>query len=258
MNNPEQPKRIELLSQGAINAGCTLNAPTHFGMGPIGEIHSPRYLRFLQTVFKRWQKSVNSTGEVVPSIHPLSRNDSYPKSAIGQAGFHQADTSCPIGQHTWSSAYWSAQSAINLAQHMLDGAQHGYALCRPPGHHAFGEVAGGFCFLNNSAITAQYLSKRGARVAILDVDVHHGNGTQGIFYDRDDIHTISLHTDPARFYPFFWGQANELGLGRGYDFNLNLPLAHKKGDKDYLSARISSLLHLGLIRRSAIRLRGLP
>ena len=140
-NNPEQPKRFEVLSQGAINAGCTLDATKDFGMEPIGEIYSPRYLRFLQTVFTRWQKSLNSSGEVVPSIHPLSRNDNYPKSAIGQAGFHQVDTSCPIGKHTWSSAYWSAESAISLAQHMLDGAQYGYALCRPPGHHAFGAVA---------------------------------------------------------------------------------------------------------------------
>ena len=91
---------------------------------------------------------------------------------------------------------------------MLDDAQYGYALCRPPGHHAFGEVAGRFCFLNNSAFAAQYLSKRGARIAILDVDVPHGNGTQGIFNDRDDILSISLHTDPARVYPFFWGQTN--------------------------------------------------
>ena len=89
---------------------------------------------------------------------------------------------------------------------MLDGAQSGYALCRPPGHHAFAEVAGGFCFLNNSAILAQYLTKRGARIAILDVDVHHGNGTQGIFYDRDDVFTVSLHADPSRFYPSIGGR----------------------------------------------------
>ena len=143
-HSPEQPKRVEVLSESAVNTYCTLERPTDFGMGPIGDIHSHRYLRFLQNVFIRWQKSVNSTGEVIPSIHPLLRYHSYPKSAIGQAGFHQADTSCPIGQHTWSSAYWSAQSAINLVQHMLDGAQHGYSLHRPPRHHAFAKVAGRF------------------------------------------------------------------------------------------------------------------
>ncbi len=232
--NPEQPKRIEILSQGAKEANCKFETPKDFGMGPISDIHSPRYLTFLQTVHTRWQRSVHSKSEVVPSIHPLSRGDSYPASAIGQAGFHQADTSCPIGADTWKSAYWSAQSAINLGAHMLDGAQSGYALCRPPGHHAFAEVAGGFCFLNNSAILARYLTKRGARIAILDVDVHHGNGTQGIFYDRDDVFTVSLHADPSRFYPFYWGQANETGKGRGSGFNLNLALPRKTGDDDYL------------------------
>ena len=126
-------------------------------MGPIGEIHLPFYLRFLQTVFTRWQKSVNSTGEVIPSIHPLLRYHSYPKSAIGQAGFHQADTSCPIGQHTRTSASWSAQ----------------------------------------------YLPKCGARIAILDFDVHHTNGPQGIFYDRNDIFTIIITCRSCALHSLF-------------------------------------------------------
>ena len=107
-DNREQPKSIEVLSKGAVNSGCTLWAPSDFGMGPIGEIHLPFYLRFLQPVFTRWQKSVNRAGEVVPSIHATQRSDNYPKSAILQAGFHQANTSCPIGEHIWSFAYWSA------------------------------------------------------------------------------------------------------------------------------------------------------
>jgi acetoin utilization deacetylase AcuC-like enzyme len=104
----------------------------------------------------------------------------------------------------------------------------------PPGHHAFGDLAGGFCFLNNAAIAAEWLLKAGRRPAIIDIDVHHGNGTQGIFYERDDVLTVSLHADPIRFYPFFWGHAHERGEGAGLGFNLNLPMPRGTGDDDYL------------------------
>jgi acetoin utilization deacetylase AcuC-like enzyme len=117
----------------------------------------------------------------------------------------------------------------------MSGAPAAYALCRPPGHHAFADVAGGFCFVNNSAVAAQHLRKSAARVAILDVDLHHGNGTQGIFYARPDVLTISIHADPVRFYPFFWGHADERGEGPGLGYNLNLPLARKSGDAEFLA-----------------------
>ncbi len=239
--NPEQPKRIEVLKQGAQHAGIEFEAPSDFGMGPIAEIHSPQYLAFLQNAFRRMNAADGGEAEVTPSIHPLSRSDGYPASVIGQAGFHQADVSCPIGAHTWTSAYWSAQSALSLAHYMDTGARAGYALCRPPGHHAFGDAAGGFCFLNNAAIAAQACLNQGHRVAILDVDVHHGNGTQGIFYNRSDVFTVSLHADPTRFYPFFWGYAHETGKGAGLGYNLNLPLPRQTGDADYLKALKTAL-----------------
>jgi len=171
---------------------------------------------------------------VIPNVHPAARSNSYPRSAVGQAGYHQADTACPIGAGTWEAAYWSAQTAVTGADLLAEGARAAYALCRPPGHHAFGDLAGGFCFLNNAGIAAERLRAGGRRAAILDVDVHHGNGTQGIFYDRDDVLTVSIHADPARFYPFFWGHADERGTGRGRGYNLNLPLARGTGDEDYL------------------------
>ena len=117
---------------------------------------------------------------------------------------------------------------------VLGGEKAAYALCRPPGHHAFSDMAGGFCFLNNSAIAADYFRRKGLKPAILDVDVHHGNGTQGIFYDRNDVLTVSLHADPDRFYPFFWGGAQERGVGIGEGYNLNLPLPRGTGDDEYL------------------------
>lgn len=232
--SPEQPERIARLSDGATAAGCDFVAPKDAGIGPIAAVHSPEYLVFLRNIYTRWQRIEGAGAEVIPNIHPASRRDSYPKSAVGQAGYHQADTACPIGEGTWESAYWSAQTAVTGADILADGARAAYALCRPPGHHAFGDLAGGFCFLNNAGIAAERLRSRGLRPAILDVDVHHGNGTQGIFYDRDDVLTVSLHADPARFYPFFWGHADERGTGRGIGYNLNLPLPRGMGDDDYL------------------------
>jgi acetoin utilization deacetylase AcuC-like enzyme len=126
--------------------------------------------------------------------------------------------------------------AATAAQLVLEGEDAAYALCRPPGHHAYRDLAGGFCFLNNSAIAAAQLRLRHERVAILDVDVHHGNGTQGIFYERGDVLTVSIHADPASFYPFVWGYAHERGAGAGLGANLNIPLPIGTGDDGYLRA----------------------
>jgi acetoin utilization deacetylase AcuC-like enzyme len=234
--NPEQPKRIEVLHAAAQEAGCVFDTPADAGLGPIAALHSPEYLTFLQTIYKRWQYIDGAGDEVIPNIHPANRTDSYPRSAVGQAGFHQADTACPIASGTWEAAYWSAQSAISGADAIAAGAPAAYALSRPPGHHAFGDLAGGFCFLNNSAIAAERLRTKGLRAAILDVDVHHGNGTQGIFYHRDDVLTVSIHADPVRFYPFFWGHAQERGAGAGLGYNLNIPLARGTEDTEFLQA----------------------
>lgn len=239
--NPEQPRRIEVLKAAAEQAGCVFEPPADAGLGPIAALHSPEYLVFLQNIYTRWKRIDGAGPEVIPNIHPANRGDSYPKSAIGQAGYHQADTACPIAEGTWQAAYWSAQTAVAGADAIAAGARAAYALSRPPGHHAFGDLAGGFCFLNNSGIAAERLRAAGLRPAIVDVDVHHGNGTQGIFYDRDDVLTVSIHADPARFYPFFWGHAQERGAGRGLGFNLNLPLPRGTGDDDYLDTLAAAL-----------------
>ena len=127
------------------------------------------------------------------------------------------------------------------ADALLNGSHAAYVLSRPPGHHAFADLAGGFCFLNNSAIAATRLAAKSLRPAILDIDVHHGNGTQGIFYERDDILTVSVHADPARFYPFFWGHAHERGAGAGLGYNLNLPLARGSNDDVFLATLETAL-----------------
>lgn len=242
--SPEAPERMTCLQAGAQAAGCAFQAPEDAGLGPIAAIHSAEYLHFLQTIYVRWQRIPDAGPEVIPNIHPATRADNYPKSAIGQAGFHQADTACPIGAGTWEAAYWSAQSAITGADLVARGERAVYVLSRPPGHHAFSDLAGGFCFLNNSAIAAERLRAQGLRPAILDVDVHHGNGTQGIFYTRDDVLTLSLHADPDRFYPFFWGGAQERGEGRGAGYNLNLPLTRGTDNTGYMAALDTALARI--------------
>lgn len=234
--NPEQPARIGVLQAGAEAAGAVFEAPRDFGMGPLAAVHTAEYLAFLQTIHPRWKRIEGAADEVIPNIHPDRRSANYPKSAVGQAGYHQADTACPIAAGTWEAAYWSAQSALSAAEVVAGGERAAYALCRPPGHHAFADLAGGFCFLNNSGIAAEWLRGRGLRVAVLDVDVHHGNGTQGMFYHRRDVLTVSLHADPDRFYPFFWGAAQERGIGEGMGFNLNLPLPRGTDDAGYMAA----------------------
>lgn len=242
--NPEQPRRIEVLQSGAREAGCVFQTPQDHGLGPIAALHSAEYLTFLKTIHARWSRIEGASDEVIPNIHPDRRSASYPKSAVGQAGFHQADTSCPISSGTWEAAYWSAQSAVEGADLIAAGEASAYVLSRPPGHHAFGDLAGGFCFLNNSAIAAERLLRAGKRPAILDVDVHHGNGTQGIFYERADVLTVSIHADPVRFYPFFWGHAHERGEGAGLGSNLNLPLVRGSGDDVYLSTLDTALARI--------------
>lgn len=227
---PEKPARIDALLAAVRRIGGPILLAPDAGLAPIAAVHPQRYLTFLQTIYDRWTRIEGASPEVIPNIHPANRTDGYPKSAVGQAGFHMTDTSCPISRQTWAAAYASAQSAIHAADLVLRGESAAYALCRPPGHHAFAELAGGFCYLNNSGIAAQRLTDAGRRVAILDVDLHHGNGTQGMFYARGDVLTDSIHAHPERFYPFFWGYAEETGFGEGLGANLNLPLPRGTGD----------------------------
>jgi len=250
--NPEVPERVNRLLAGAKAAGCSIERPADYGLGPIAAIHTAEYIEFLQNIFTRWQRIEGASKEVIPNIHPIARGGSYPASAVGQAGYHMADTSCPISEHTFESACWSAWTAVAAAEAVQSGQRSAYALCRPPGHHAFADVAGGFCFFSNSGIAAQHLRRHAERVAILDVDLHHGNGTQGVFYRRGDVLTVSLHADPARFYPFFWGYADERGEGPGLGANYNLPLARKSGDDVFLEALDAAIRRIQAFAPDAI------
>ncbi|WP_059413812.1 histone deacetylase family protein [Cupriavidus basilensis] len=233
----EQPERALRLLAAARADGHEVIAPPDLGAGPRAAVHTPEYLRFLETAYARWRQLPDASEEVLPNIHPFPGQPcTYPESVVGQAGFHMGDTACSIGPDTWRAATGAANAAAHAAQLVADGERAAYALCRPPGHHAYVDRANGFCYLNNCAIAAQHLRQFHARVAILDIDMHHGNGTQGIFYRRSDVLTVSLHGDPRLFTPFFTGHAHERGEGEGLGYNLNLPLARGTGDDAYLAA----------------------
>lgn len=234
--NPEVPERADCLLSAALASGLERATPDDYGQDPLRAVHTERYLHFLENIYARWRRMPDASAEVLPNIHPDGRDGGYPASAVGQVGFHVYDASCPITANTWDAARWSANTAIHAAREILNGADACYALSRPPGHHAGGDLVGGFCYLNNAAIAAQQLRASFDRVAVLDVDVHHGNGTQDIFYHRNDVLTVSIHADPVRFYPFFWGYASERGAGDGINTNVNLPLPRGTDDDSYLVA----------------------
>ncbi|ANY16770.1 histone deacetylase family protein [Bordetella pseudohinzii] len=240
--NPDVPARLAGLREGVAAMGYAIHAPEDFGLQYLSRVHTARYLDFLEHAHALWSRLPNAGPEVVPNAHPRRPDAPYPQGIVGRAGFHMYDLACAIGPHTWQAMRWGANSAASaargVAQGRLDAA---YALCRSPGHHAGPEYAGGFCYLNGTAVAAEVLRERYDRVAIIDVDVHHGNGTQDIFYARGDVLTISLHGDTAEFYPFYWGSAGERGQGEGEGANLNIPLARGTADAAYL-AQLSAAL----------------
>lgn len=232
------PERTERLLYALARHAITPEVPDDFGTGPIAAVHSPEYLDFLSTAWDRWQQLPPERGpEAWPATFPywsgrpdqITRPPCPATGFLGQLGWYLGDLSVPVGAHLWQSARRSGDTALAGAQAVMDGADLVYALCRPSGHHARTDRASGFCYLNNTAIAAQHLLNRFERVAILDVDAHHGDGTQQIFYGRPEVLTVSIHADPDNYYPFFTGYPAERGYGEGEGTNLNLPLAHGSG-----------------------------
>jgi acetoin utilization deacetylase AcuC-like enzyme len=203
----------------------------------LAEVHSARYLNFLRTAWDNWvaMDPANADRDALPSVWPLPirhgfRTDVLPDNFAARLGAFSFDSGSPLMAGTWAAARGGAACALAAAHDVLGGARSAFALTRPPGHHAGPDFLGGYCFLNNAAVAAQALIDGGQpRVAVLDVDYHHGNGTQTIFYERADVLTVSLHGDPRTEYPFFLGHADECGAGAGMGFNLNLPLPRGTG-----------------------------
>lgn len=218
----ELPTRTPELIKGLEALGIAPIEATDHGMDMINKVHDLGYLRFLESAHRRWPSDWGE--EVMSNIFVRSPNAL--RGILAESARYQADGSCPIGPHTWEAAYWSAQTALSAANELLAGKRRAYALCRPPGHHARVDAAGGFCYLNNAAIAAEALRGNFGRVAILDPDMHHGQGIQEIFYERDDVLYISIHGDPTNFYPVVSGYEDERGVGKGYGYNINLPMPH--------------------------------
>jgi len=234
----EMPARVDAI----LAALGPVETPADRGEAAILAVHSPAYVAFLKNAARLWREA-GRAGDAIPYAFPIRGRRPLDLTRIDALiGAHSFDATMPITPDSWAASYGSAQSALAATQAVLDGDRAAFALCRPPGHHAGADYCGGYCHLNTAAIAAQAARDAGvARVAILDIDYHHGNGTQDIFYDRGDVFYASVHADPKNDYPFFWGHADETGEGDGLGATLNLPLPHGTTIDAFRTAQTTAL-----------------
>jgi len=222
----ECPERWDFIIAALTRVGLTDFAdPAPLDMAPVHRVHDAEYVEFLETAWPEWVEA-GFKGEIIPTMYPARRmRQRRPDFIEGKAGYHALAVETAITEGTWKAVTSSAAVAQTAQQAVSDGAPSAFALCRPPGHHAAIDLYGGYCFLNNAAIAAQGMRDAGAeRVAILDIDFHHGNGTQDIFYERNDVLFVSLHGQPEDAFPHFLGYADETGTGPGEGYNANYPM----------------------------------
>ncbi len=239
----ECPERADIILDAVTRAHLgDVIGPDDFGLGPIQAVHNSGYVAFLQQAWDLWT-AAGRTVDALPlnwAVRGLRQIE--PETIDGKLSYFSFDAATPITAGTWKAARSAANVALTGADKLLQGEANAFALCRPPGHHAASDYFGGYCFLNNAAIAAQYLlDQKAARVAILDVDYHHGNGTQSIFYERDDALFVSIHADPLQEYPFFLGHADEHGSGAGLGYTANFPLRWHSTATQWFEALDASL-----------------
>lgn len=226
----ECPERMDYVREAIAAAKLgPVSEPDDMGVLEIEQIHDADYLTFLATAWTQWCEA-GFTGEAMPTVWPSRSLPSghIPTFIEGKLGYYCLASETSISHGTHEAAQAAAQVALTAAARVNNGARAAFALCRPPGHHASRDQYGGYCFINNAAVAAQYFRNNGAkRVAVLDVDFHHGNGTQAIFYDRADVMFLSLHGDPMDAFPHFLGHADETGEGVGDGFTVNYPMPPK-------------------------------
>lgn len=250
----ENPDRIDrILAALKPTDWANFKEPEDFGLDPILAVHDPDYIQFLASCWDEWLASdpevaaSPETHAFLPATFALRRKGRPTSSVRGRGGYYMMDLSACIVAGTYQAALASANCALSAARSSFTLHNSAFALCRPPGHHAGKDYAGGYCFINNASVAANWLSQKG-KVAILDVDYHGGNGTQDIFYDRSDVFTISIHGDPDFEYPHYTGFAEETGSGAGLGFHRNFPLPKDSDDAHYLATLDEAL---DLIRKFA-------
>jgi acetoin utilization deacetylase AcuC-like enzyme len=222
----ESPARADHILRAIEAAGLSCMEPRDHALSALHSVHDPAYVHFLRTAYARWQGE-GRDGSMLPSGFPARglRRDRVPHGINGAMGYYAFDAGTPIVAGTWDAAFAAARCALTAAALVAEGDRSAFALCRPPGHHAGRSVYGGYCYLNNAALAAQALRDAGCgRVAIVDIDYHHGNGTQDIFWTRGDVYFASLHGSPDTEYPYFLGYEDETGEGDGIGCTRNFPL----------------------------------
>ncbi|MEB3359611.1 MAG: histone deacetylase family protein [Synechococcales bacterium] len=251
----ENPRRADkVLAQVKERHLGAIATPEEFDLDALRRVHDAGYVAFLQSAWDEW---VAEHGEY--DALPLNwairtmRQDRIPEVIDGKLSYYSFDAGTPITAGTWTAITAAANVALTGQKRVAEGERAVFALCRPPGHHAGRDYYGGYCFLNNAAIAAQAFLDAGAeRIAILDVDYHHGNGTQAIFYDRADVMFVSLHGHPRLEYPYFSGYADEVGIGAGEGFNRNYPLEWDIGWDAYGQALKDAITHLQTYHADAL------
>ncbi|MDA0336407.1 MAG: histone deacetylase family protein [bacterium] len=235
---PECPRRYDVIQAALQSVGWTsFVAATDHDDGLLSAVHDADYIAFLRGAYTSWI-AAGGVGDLVASVFSGS-DGRAPTNTAAATGFYGFDTT-PLTAGTWAATRAAAHAALTAADQVAAGDSTAYALCRPPGHHASRNRFGGYCYLNHAALAAQSLAATGS-VAIVDIDYHHGNGTQQIFYDRDDVFFVSLHADPEWEYPLFWGRADETGAGDGVGCTLNVPLPAGVDDAGYLAQLAAAL-----------------
>ena len=240
----EHPGRADAIHDTlAADGQFEIVEPDEWGTGPIAAVHDPGLVDFLARAWAEYQVRHPGTHDVVPDVFAmpglLDGVGPFPERSLidHELGRWCFETTTPITEGTFDAARAAVDIALTSTAAVLAGEAAAYGLCRPPGHHAPTGLYGGYCFFNNAAIAAHHVaSTTGSKVTVLDVDYHHGNGTQQIFYRRDDVQYVSLHGDPARAYPYLSGYADETGAARGAGANLNVPLPSGTDDDAYLVA----------------------